>query len=446
MNIKGTLKKTILPIVLLVFLWSMALLVQFTSEKATTNLDSYVPKNYNFVAKIDAKAIFKETVLELLFEAKDEKVLTGMNEKLSESSDIKGNLGIDLLSDAFIFSVPFNKKTIKGVCFNLKKVSDFQKNSNELISENVFVHVSGNKGYLFSSSEKISETEKKHFIETEIDVKANKKEINDNTLPKSDIYLMTKENVFGPNTTFSSSQIGIKTLKNTVKIEGNLIPSKKTLQTINSIDYKLKSNPKLFNFASGIIPSTIQDTLKYFTSKVGLTLPDIKSVSFNYEGLEMMESVMLPNINLIIQFQEDVSTNEFLKNELFLSKLEATSQEEEVIIEGKTYYIHQINSSCISIGINKKVNYTKSNHSFEINGNLGNLFEIKNGGMFVSFLEGIPVFKAPKELFNASKEFNLSIIKEEENNYKLDGELRFKKGTYTMNELTKFALEIQKIF
>ena len=92
MNIKNTFKKTILPIILLVFLWGIALLVQFTSEKSTLSLDTYVPKNYNFVAKIDAKAIFKETAFELLFEAKDELVLVGMNEKLSEPSDMKGKL------------------------------------------------------------------------------------------------------------------------------------------------------------------------------------------------------------------------------------------------------------------------------------------------------------------------------------------------------------------
>jgi hypothetical protein len=445
MKMKSTFKKKILPIILLVFLWGIALLVHFTSERPTSTSDSYLPKNYNFLAKIDAKSIFKETALELLFEAKDEKVLSGMYEKLSESSDIKGNLGIDLLSDAFVFSVPFKKMTIKGVCVNLKNKSDFQEYSSDLISENVFTHVSGKKGYLFSASEKISEGDKKHFIDTELGANANKKELKTNALQKNSIYVITKENVFGANTTFSSTQIGIKTLKNTIKVEGDLTQSKKALQTINNIDFKLKSDPKLFNFASGIIPSTLQDTLKYFTNKIGLTLPDIKSVSFNYEGLEMMESVILPNMNLIIQFQEDVSTDEFLNNELFLSTLEATSQENSVIIEGKTYYIHQINSSCISIGIDRKVNHTKSNHVFESNGNLSNLFEIKNGGMFVSFLEGIPVFKAPKELFNASENFTL-VIKRNDNRYKLDGELKFKEGVYKMNELTKFALEIQKIF
>ena len=445
MNIKNTFKKIILPIILLVFLWGIALLVQFTSEKSTLSLDTYVPKNYNFVAKIDAKAIFKETAFELLFEAKDKQVLVGMNEKLSEPSDMKGKLGIDLLSEAFVFTVPFKGKIIKGVCVNLKNKTDFQKNSSSLTSDKVFTHVSGEKGYFFSSNEKISKKEKTNFIDTEIEDKPNKKESTPNNLSKSDIYILTKENIFGENTIFSSSQIGIKTLNDKIKLDGNLTKSKKALNAINNIDYKLKSHRSNFNFASGIIPLTVQDTLKYFSKKIGLTLPNIKSLSFNYEGLEMMESVMLPNMNMIIQFQEAISIDEFLHNELFLSKLEASFQENTIHIEGKKYYFHQINSSTISIGIDKKVNYSKSNNLLEINGNLSSLFEIKNGGMFVSFLEGIPVFKAPKELFNASKEFNL-VMEGKNNKYNLSGELNFKEGSFTMNELTKFALEIQKIF
>ena len=445
MNIKNTFKKTILPIILLVFLWGIALLVQFTSEKSTLSLDTYVPKNYNFVAKIDAKAIFKETAFELLFEAKDELVLVGMNEKLSEPSDMNGKLGIDLLSEAFLFTVPFKGKIIKGVCVNLKNKTDFQKNSSSLTSDKVFTHVSGEKGYFFSSNEKISKKEITNFIETEIKDKPNKKELTPNNLSKSDIYIVTKENILGENTIFSSSQIGIKTLNDKIKLDGNLTKSKKALNAINNIDYKLKSNQSNFNFASGIIPLTFQDTLKYFSKKIGLTLPNIKSLSFNYEGLEMMESVMLPNMNMIIQFQEAISIDEFLHNELFLSKLEASSQENTILIEGKKYHFHQINSSTISIGIDKKVNYSKSNNLLEINGNLSSLFEIKNGGMFVSFLEGIPVFKAPKELFNASKEFNL-VMEGKNNKYNLSGELNFKEGSFTMNEVTKFALEIQKIF
>ena len=52
MKMKSTFKKKILPIILLVFLWGIALLVQFTSERPTSTSDSYLPKNYNFLAKI----------------------------------------------------------------------------------------------------------------------------------------------------------------------------------------------------------------------------------------------------------------------------------------------------------------------------------------------------------------------------------------------------------
>lgn len=446
MKIKLILKKIIFPISLLAFLWATTLLIKFTSEKEISTFTSNLPKNTSLAVKIDTKSIFKESVFELLFEAKDQEVLDNMKTKLSEPSDIEGSLGIDFLSEASAFVIPFENTNVKGLSFRLKNVSNFQNNIKPLISIKSFTHIIGNIGYIFSSSRILNKDEIENFKRLAFDKSQNKLEINEEKSNSSDVTFISKGNSLGKNTIFSSSEIYLKTLKNSISLEGKTVKSTNKINEVSNIDFQIIKSEKSFHFSSGIVPVSVQDTLSHFIKKTGLSLPKIKAISFNYEGLEMMESIMLPNLNMIIQFHDSLSISEFLSNQTLLSKLEATSFENTIFIEGKKYHFNQLSPFTISIGTDEKTEYTKAaNTVLEANGNLSALFEIKNGGMFVSFLEGIPVFKAPKTLFNTSKEFNL-VISGKNDNYNLSGELIFKDGFFTMNELTKFALEIQKIF
>jgi hypothetical protein len=448
MKIKLILKKIIFPISLLAFLWVIALLTKFTSEKEISTFTSTLPNNTSLAVKIDTKSIFKESVFELLFEAKDQEVLDNMKTKLSEPSDIEGSLGIDFISEASAFVIPFENTNVKGLSIHLKDISNFQKNIPLLVSKKSFTHTIDNIGYIFNSTRILSEKEIENFKRLAFDKKQNKNnlEINVEKSNSSDATFISKGNSLGKNTIFASSEIYLNTLKNSITTEGKLLKSKNKSNSINNIDFQIIKSEKLFRFSSGIIPISIQDTLSHFIKKTGLNLPKIKAISFNYEGLEMMESIMLPNLNMIIQFHDSLLVSEFLSNQTLLSKLEATSFENTISIEGKKYHFNQLSPFTISIGTDEKVEYTKAkNIVLEANGNLSALFEIKNGGMFVSFLEGIPVFKGPKTLFNASKGFNLK-IEGSTNEFELNGALEFKEGHYTMNELSKFLLEIQSIF
>ena len=446
MKNKNVLKKIVAPFVLIASLWIIVILIQFFNVKnSTENIENSIPNNANFVIKLDTKSILNESAIQLLFEAKDQDVLTKMNEKLSEPREQDLKIGVNFLSEIIAFTIDNNKNTVKGVCLNIKNKKEFSENIATYLKTDQFFYLNNSKGYIFSPSVKMSQQEIDAFISKEI-LSTSAKKITLNKNNTNEIQFITNGETLGKNTIFKSSEISINTVKNSITLTGELVKSKNQLKRLNNIDYQINKNKKSFHFSSGIIPKTIQDTLDFFLNKIDLNLPEIKTISFNYSGLEMGESMMLPNINLIVQFHKNVSISSFLTNASIVNKLEAEVKENTLKIENKIYYFTQINSNTISIGTDKNITYTKAKETvLNTNGNLASLFEIKNGGMFVSFLEGIPVYKAPKTLFNASEDFSLT-IKNDKNTYKLNGNLTFKEGHYSMNEMIKFILEIQAIF
>lgn len=447
MKNKNVLKKIVAPFILIASLWVIVILIQFlTVKNSNENINNSIPHNANFVIKLDAKSILNESAIQLLFEAKDQDVLTKMNEKLSEPREQNLKIGVDFLSEIIAFSINNKKNLVKGICLNINNKKEFSENISSYLKSDQFFYLNNSKGYVFSPSVKMNQQEIDAFISKEI-LSTSAKKITLNKNNANEIQFISNGEVFGENTIFKSSEISINAVKNNIILVGDLIKSKKQTKSLNNIDYQINENKKSFHFSSGVIPNTIQDTLDFFLNKIDLNLPEIKTISFNYSGLEMGEAMMLPNINLIVQFHDEVSISTFLTNESIVTKLEAQVKENTLKIENKIYYFTQINSNTISIGTDKNITYTKAKETvLNTNGNLASLFEIKNGGMFVSFLEGIPVYKAPKTLFNASEDFNLTIKEMNKNSYKLKGNLTFKEGHYSMNEMIKFMLEIQAIF
>ena len=65
--------------------------------------------------------------------------------------------------------------------------------------------------------------------------------------------------------------------------------------------------------------------------------------------------------------------------------------------------------------------------------------------MIITLLDMIPAYKASKELFTNIDDVNISLNKSKGNTAKMKGSITFKKDHFVMNEMLKFALEMQLI-
>jgi len=448
MKFKLGFKSTVLPLLLLIALAIITVFIQFTSEENNTAINSYVPQKADFILKLETKKILNESLISFLFESKDDQVFSKMNEKLISSENKDFELGIDLLGESFVFTIPFKKTHLKGICLELKNKKEFKKNIQKLLSENQFFTVKDNRGYVVSYGDDYSKQEVQIFIEKEINLS------NDHVKniqfyqdeQKNLIQLKTRGDIWGDQTIFSESNIKLNIKQREMTLNGDLEYSNKQSETCFTTHFKTQKSKNNFQFNTSIIPRQIQDTLSFYLNKVNLNPPLISGISFNYSGIEMTSSKFLPTMDLILQFEKPYSIVNIISNTDFLSSLEADTKGNIISIEGKKYYLKQLDAQTILISTNKDVEIvkTKTDELLEINGNMLSIFEFKNGGVFKSLLNGISIYKAPKEFFNNCEHVHLKLLKSK-NNCKLEGLIKFKENRYAMNELTKLFLELQVI-
>ncbi len=155
---------------------------------------------------------------------------------------------------------------------------------------------------------------------------------------------------------------------------------------------------------------------------------------------------VLPEIDLLLEFKTAFSGSLF-KQDSILKKIGAKFENKIFKIGGKRYYYDQIDSKTISISSYESTAIVRNkNHElFSVKGSLSSLLKIEGGGMIVSLLDMIPAYKASKELFTNINDVNITLKKSKGNKGLMQGSIIFKKDHFVMNEMLKFALEMQMV-
>jgi hypothetical protein len=256
----------------------------------------------------------------------------------------------------------------------------------------------------------------------------------------------TKGNLFGKDTYFTSSNSQFYLAENGLELNSELTFSKKNIKTANKI---LIPRYGHFHFSSGIVPKALQDSLSALTGRLGLKLPALKSLSMNYGGINIKTNddgmTLQPEIDLLLEFKSQFSVEDIFKQDSIMKIIGGKFENKIFKIGGKRYYYEQIDAKTISISSNESstIIRNKQHELLALKGNLSSLLKIQGGGMIVSLLDMIPAYKASKELFTNIDDVNITLKKSKGNTAKIQGSLIFKKDHYVMNELLKFALEMQ---
>jgi len=182
-----------------------------------------------------------------------------------------------------------------------------------------------------------------------------------------------------------------------------------------------------------------------------LKLPALKSCSINYGSINIQSNddgmTVLPEIDLLLEFKSSFTVEDLFKQDTILKKIGGTFENKIFKIGGKRYYYDQIDSKtiCISSFKSTAIIKNKNQELIAVKGNLASLLKIEGGGMIITLLDMIPAYKASKELFTNIDDVNISLNKSKGNTAKMKGSITFKKDHFVMNEMLKFALEMQLI-
>ena len=436
---------------MLLFLWVVFMITKTVFERKENNNLNYIPPNADFAVRINAKELVESSLFSILFENQDDKIISKIKEAIEKKNDKMEkfqNNSVDYLSDIVVFSSPFKDGKIIGFALNISNYTLFKDKMNDFSNKNQFVEVIDNVGFILTyitngSSNSLKKDDLVTFFEKNIKTITPKVNPKLNAESKSIFQFFTNGNVLGKNTSFSKSTTQLKLIDTGLQLDGLLLISDKKMTPSKRIIF---SSKKDFNFYSSIIPKTLQDSIDYYCKKSEIMIPNLKSISFTYKGMNIINDDigmhLLPQIDLLLDFKTELSASDLLKDSPLLKMLGAEYSNNQLNIAGQIYYINQIDKTTISIGISKSpvINNNTKNELFAVKGNLSPILKVEGGGLIMTLLEIVPAYKTSKELFKNVETFDISIKKINSKKATLKGNLKFQKGHSALNEILKVLL------
>ena len=455
MTIKNNIKTLLTTIVLLTFLWAAFLITQLISKDPEHKNEFFIPESASFAIKLDSRKLVNKALFTILFEGRDEKIVEKIRELLSNPRESKKEIGINLLSDAVVFASPVKNGKIVVIALNLSNPSDFETNILEHLNEKQVVEVIDNVGFILTyfSNEEMNTIDKREIATY---FEKNIRPLSENSTSRftrdikdgSFLQSYSKKELFGKDSYFTTSNSEFFLAENGIDLKSELGLAKKITNPANKILIPRYGN---FHFTSGIVPPSLQDSLSAIAGRLGLKLPALKSCSINYGGINIQSNddgmTVLPEIDLLLEFKSSFTVEDLFKQDTILKKIGGTFENKIFKIGGKRYYYDQIDSKtiCISSFKSTAIIKNKNQELIAVKGNLASLLKIEGGGMIITLLDMIPAYKASKELFTNIDDVNISLNKSKGNTAKMKGSITFKKDHFVMNEMLKFALEMQLI-
>jgi hypothetical protein len=434
--------KKVIPILLgLIFLWVSLFLYASLANKSSQKALDYIPNTHNFLFKINSKNFFKSSSYSILFDSKDQDLLskleTHLNKRVDDSGQIQ-NFGIDFTSDLYIFGEKILGAQRYVVIFNLLDEKVFRENFSKLLNKNQQLDVEGKTGFIVTefSTNRTSKADLKSYLASIIKNKHLSKFV-----PQNDEFMSVKLNSFVVNEDYSAKEGEIKTLINDQELNLSGTIKLENPKPISSQWTLLKSG---FHLETSLISPTIQDSIANYIKVLGLKTEEIQRISMNYYGMELQESekglIAAPVFDLLLTFKSKYKLKDVFQD---LSKLEnlGYSKKGNLLTAGKiNYFVDSIDSKNLFIGRNiNKVVKRKNNVLFEINGDATKLTTIKGGGFITSFIQVLPPFKSSKDLFNSFESLNIS-SKQQGELVQIKGKIKVKNERYLYNEFLKFYL------
>jgi hypothetical protein len=434
--------KKVIPVLLgLIFLWISLYIYASISNKSSQKALDYVPKQSNFLFKLNSKKFFKSTTYSLLFNSKDQELISSFEnfmDKRREGTGKSDDFGIDFLSDVVIFG----EKTSDGqnyvVVFNLMNPELFLKNMPSFLSNNQSFALDGNTGFVLTnfSTQKINNSSLKNYLNKII----KKKHLTKYAAEKSD-FMSLKLNGFRVNDDYIAKNGNLTSFINEqeLNLKGSLV-----LENPKDLKVEWSLIKAGFHIETCLISKTIQDSIHSYLDKIGFNSPEIERISLNYYGVELQESskglLVAPVFDLLLTFKKEFNQKEFLGDFKMLSEMGYKLEENLISANKINYFIDSIDSKNLFIGCHlNQVVKRKNNILFEMNGDASKLTDIKGGGFIASFVQVLPPFKSSKNLFSSLEEIHL-VSKQIEDKVEIDGKIKVKDDKFLYNEFLRFYL------
>jgi hypothetical protein len=432
-------------VLLLLVMWAIVISAKTLLMTNENNNLLYLPENVNYAIRIDGRELAEETLFSIFMESKDEQVLELILEKVRNQDDAQkefSNLGIDYLSDIVVFQMTIEGRNIDGFLFNVSNPGLFKKGFEE---SNAAIACSEDVGVVLLDDSKapLGEERLGRISERMLSKPSNAIDAYDITRKRSGTFFetFTKGSLFNQESIFGRSNIHFGLNDLALFMNGRLeLKSGPKVRTLNKV-----LEPKGFHFSGTQLPEIAQDSLKRWLGSFGVKSPEIKSVSFNLLGTNIVNHssgfFIVPQMELLIETQKNFSIEKLIDNKKIAYYFDFERDSNSVRIQDQRIYFKQLSENSFYLGIteNPTLWSGSKNELLKVRGNLKPWTNISGGGLVSAFLELIPEYRASKVLSDHIDQFDVTIKTEGKYAY-LKGRMLFGEKYHPLNELIKFLL------
>ena len=424
---------------LLVILWVAFLVIQGLFARHISHHEMYIPKNAESVLKIDGENLIRTFVKEVLLEGRFE-------DKINRYSNFSGDsesMGMDYLSTFYVFTVEKESSVLTGILMNI--LDDSQSERVMKIDQEVGTGfaVKNGVGLILYDSEKspMNLNKLNSFASSILEKKSgfDLKKLPQSTENASINYWIKQYSLNNGTKTFSNISISLL-------VDGTELKMKGTAHFESSIN---RSYPVLekndLSIQTQLIPSQLSDLFTNNMQHLGFALPKLTYLSGNYHYSEpspIEGLIVLPNFDGIYSFDK------IFPIRIPLIALSASGKLNSLTLKSfkigdKTIYYKQIDPKTIYLGQSRyRVEIVDKNALFEINGDLKQLLEIRNGGIMTRFLSLSSDYNATERLLSGIKSSDFHVQDKDEKTVDLSAEIKFVDGKSAFNEALHFILDI----
>ena len=448
MQKKSLFFRIFIPLTTLLVVWVLFYISSvFLTENQNKNL-SYFPTNSLIKIRIDGKKIVEKTAGSLLFDSKDEKVLTQLDTLLGrmfkDTTQAK-KMGINFLSDIGIFTAKQKDGILLGFLVNVNNEKLFNSNVSKSIGQNQASYYKDGVGTIVQ------------YIPMNLNGQTNISSIAQNILNKKGVNpFNTNENkdvimeIISTNASNYKNPLGTGKLAiwiedQKIKMEGNL-DKPSTYSTDAS--YTLKTRG--LNISINAVDPSWNRIIASLLEKQSIKIPEIKSLSFNYQGVNLEEGgdqgfYVQPKMDLLLNFKNAYNVDSTLSALDKLNGWGVKRTEKQVKVGTQVYSIKSIDSKTLFLGTNPQlIKKSSKTDLYKLEGDLGALTDIKGAGFIISFLEMMPPYSATKTLFGSIENSSI-IVTQSKNSLDFKGSILFKKDKHALTEFVRFGLLLKGI-
>ena len=433
----------------LAMLWGIFFLSKLFLEVNKNNNHQYVPESSFFVTIVDGRSFAEQGMISLLKDDKNE-VINLINQLLErkKGDEEAESTGIVFHSDIVVFKEFVDEAEVTGMIFNLTSEKKFNKNIHQYLNKNQVASADGKIGVILTldnsdheSTLSLADLEMhaNQLLKAEktLDLKSIIKPSEDESL----FSMWSKNGIIQENDAIIGSSFDGKLTDGDFEFNGAIKLSKS-----DGTSYK-RLAPEYSHFSSSIITDAVRDSINAFLADLNLPKVEITSISFNYQGTEIVEEptfCIVPRIDLLITSNKPYDIEKVI--DTAVCHMEDLSMvNKHLHYGGQEFHVQQITPTTFFIGISEKPKIIDSqvNTLLEFVGPVVPLTTFYGDGMMRKFLEIIPIYSASQKLTKRVKNVDVTVVKSKGNEASVHGRIEFIENEDAIKSLIHFAVEGQ---